>query len=252
MITVNRVYVDTEGVVRMSPTGWPDMPATENFTSYQVNGVSAYSYSIATRLYEEALKKAKEESIPFEDQETAQELVLHPIRKQLAIERQVSESYIASYGVDHDQLKPGFYTIEPIQVELQHQYFSIFDDKWYDVSDGNFSHKRKLGANESTLRIVARIVTEGYCQSIFKNSKLFKPREKPVPDISLVTEEEKPAPQNKITIDDLQKIKESMGEPQLPLGLRIIPNNFLPDDVVMVSPKMYEALNRSLPEPPKP
>lgn len=48
----------------------------------------------------------------------------------------------------------------------------------------------------------------------------------------------------KLTIEDIQKIKEEIGEPQLPLGLTVIENSFLPDHVIMVSSNMYEALKQ--------
>lgn len=59
-----------------SPPCWgivdvPETPTAKDFKEYSVNGLSAYSYTIATKLFEEALELAKENWIPIrvEDQE---------------------------------------------------------------------------------------------------------------------------------------------------------------------------------------
>lgn len=142
---VNRVYVDAEGVVRMSPTGWPEEP--------RVNlgpNPDSSDYEIADEnqeQYEAALEKAKEESIPFEDQD----------RAKIAMHR----------TTPYHMVKNGeFYTIEPIQVELIKQRWTGASlsknsrlPEWIDIKD-NYS----VGDE----RTVARIVTE---------------EEKPAPDI---------------------------------------------------------------------
>lgn len=85
MIEVNRVYVDPTGEVRMSPTGWPKY---SDFVQHD-------KYYWQVNKYNRADKKAKEESIPFEDRSAIMKRLLH-----------------------YRDLPPGFYTIEPIQVKL--------------------------------------------------------------------------------------------------------------------------------------
>jgi hypothetical protein len=56
--------------------------------------------------------------------------------------------------------------------------------------------------------------------------------------------------ETKITIDDILKVKEALGEPKVPLSsLRVIENEFLPDDVIVVSKKIYESLKRQTTSP---
>lgn len=124
--TVNRVYVDAEGVVRMSPTGWPEKP-TEGQNWPYLKGVK----------YETLLQKAKKESIPFEDQKHIKSIIF--------------ESNILDRGK--------LYTIEPIQVELVYT-------QWCDKSTGECHRCEYIqgthGAQDCkhpTIR-VARIVTE--------------------------------------------------------------------------------------------
>lgn len=49
----------------------------------------------------------------------------------------------------------------------------------------------------------------------------------------------------KITIEDLHKVKDAIGESQIPLELTVIANSVVPDHVIIVSPKMYEALKQN-------
>lgn len=131
--TVNRVYVDAEGVVRMSPTGWPTEP------------IPGWG-SVATQKYITSLLKAREESIPFEDQQW------------------ILTVLYSKYGVDEigrpvnyfywkENLKPDFYTIEPIQVEL----VEVMSEGWMPTYNNPDNSGCEPPAEPIT---VARIVTE--------------------------------------------------------------------------------------------
>jgi hypothetical protein len=69
---------------------------------------------------DDAIKLAKASAIKVKNQEDAMQFILKPIRVKLAKNKQVSEAYIASYGIDNDQLKSDtIYTLEGYQMEVE-------------------------------------------------------------------------------------------------------------------------------------
>lgn len=155
MIQVNRVYVDAEGVVRMSPTGWPENPH-EVLMLEELHPVpSPYACQMMNDL-----QKAKEESIPFEDEED--ELDIKMLILAANKEINVSKGLHAA-----DIKKDEFYTIEPIHVEIV--------DSWGPFHENTFPDK------------FARIVTEEE-----------KPADYETPLHSLVNGLMQPAPEESI------------------------------------------------------
>lgn len=47
-----------------------------------------------------------------------------------------------------------------------------------------------------------------------------------------------------MSADDLKAIKEALGEKPFPNGFRSIENEFLPDDLIVVSKRVYEELKK--------
>ncbi len=47
-----------------------------------------------------------------------------------------------------------------------------------------------------------------------------------------------------ITPEDLKAIQEALGEKPMPTGFRFVANEFLPDDMIVVSKRIYEELKK--------
>jgi hypothetical protein len=108
--TVNRAYVDHEGRVMAVTMPMPEMPKDIHPRD---------QYLKAMEEYDKALQQVKDTSVVYEDRERGAELILKSIRRKLAESRQVSESYVASYGLDRDELKPAtFYDHDTVEVEI--------------------------------------------------------------------------------------------------------------------------------------
>lgn len=108
---IDKVYYSPEGVVTCSPEGWPE---ESTYGKWCHDDKENMKKSIA---HEAATQKAIASSVPFEDQ--------------AAIKAKMWD-----YNENHDN-SPGFYTIEPVEVNLKEQrrYPSakIGNGHWFDL-----------------------------------------------------------------------------------------------------------------------
>lgn len=117
MTKTTKLWISPAQELRHAINGWPEPVSPLHDTlMYTCNGVSAYSYSKATELYEQCLAKAKEESIPFENM------------------KDLLDRLAAQHGaIKVMTLKPDSFIEYKGKVEVVWQVRYMPSDKWIDV-----------------------------------------------------------------------------------------------------------------------